>query len=113
MLDYKIKELKKMIEPKEREIVYLKQQNTDMEQELGTTVAVRNGLELQVNELTNKLGVTEQECEIEKRLRRKLQVLVGRIRSHMSRCMNLLQDHRALKSSIQVSQKLRNSLTKP
>ena len=30
VLDYKVKELKKMIEPKEREIVYLKQQNVDV-----------------------------------------------------------------------------------
>jgi hypothetical protein len=30
VLDYKIKELKKLIEPKEREIIYLKQQNTDV-----------------------------------------------------------------------------------
>ena len=73
-----------------------------MENELDTTIAIRNGLELQVNELTNKLRVTDNEYQIEKRLRWRLNILVERIRSHLSRCMSLLQDHHALKNMVKV-----------
>ena len=103
VLDYKIKELKKMIEPKEREIMYLKQQNADMENELESTIAVRNGLQLQVNELTNKLKVTDDEYQKERRQRWRLSILVHRIRSQMSRAMALLEDHKALKQCIKAS----------
>ncbi|CAG7830333.1 unnamed protein product [Allacma fusca] len=103
VLDYKIKELKKMIEPKEREILYLKQQNQDMETELESTIAVRNGLQLQVNELTNKLKVTDDEYQRERRLRWRLGVLVHRIRSQMSRAMSILEDHKALKQCIKTT----------
>ncbi len=71
-----------------------------MEHELDTNIAIRNGLELQVNELTNKLRVTDHEYQIEKRLRWRFSILVQRIRSHLSRCMGLLQDHAALKSIV-------------
>ncbi|OXA41793.1 Cilia- and flagella-associated protein 57 [Folsomia candida] len=100
VLEHKIKELKKNIEPKEREIVYLKQQNTDMENELDATIAVRSGLQLQVSELQNKLKMTDHEYNTEKRMRVRLQVLLERIRGHMTRCMSVLQDHKHLKYTV-------------
>lgn len=73
-----------------------------MESELDGTIAVRNGLQLQVSELKNKLRMTDTEQNHEKRMRVRLQVLLERIRSHMTRCMSVLADHRALKAVVKV-----------
>jgi len=71
-----------------------------MENELEATITVRNGLKLQVNELTNKLRVTDSEYQVERRLRWRLMILVRRVRAHMSRCMAALEDHKALKQIV-------------
>jgi len=73
-----------------------------MEHELDSTIAIRNGLTLQVNELKNKLKITDIEYNHEKRNRVRLQVLLDRIRSQMVRCMSVLADHRALKTIVKV-----------
>jgi chromosome segregation ATPase len=100
VLEHRIKELRKNIEPKAREIVYLKQQNTDMENELDATISVRSGLQLQVSELQNKLSKTDQEYNKEKKTRMRLAVLLERIRGHMTRCMSVLHDHNNLKATV-------------
>lgn len=73
-----------------------------MENELDATIAVRSGLQLQVSELQNKLKMTDHEYNTEKRMRVRLQVLLERIRGHMTRCMSVLQDHKHLKYTVKV-----------
>ncbi|ODN04433.1 Cilia- and flagella-associated protein 57, partial [Orchesella cincta] len=97
VLEYRIRELRKLLEPKDREIIYLKQQNADMETELESTIFVRNGLQLQVSELKNKLRMTDSERNKEKRLRMRSLVLVERMRNYLTRAMSVVADHRALK----------------
>ena len=71
-----------------------------MERELEGIIAAREGLGLQVNELTSKLRVTTSELQAEKRLRRRLNVLVERIRAHMFRTVALLEDYPELKKMV-------------
>lgn len=74
-----------------------------MERELEGIISVRNGLTLKVNDLTNKLRVTNSEYQSEKRLRWRLTVLIERIRGKMSLGMSMLQDYPSLKQIVKVS----------
>jgi len=100
VLDDRVKELKKVIEPKEREIMHLKSQITYMELELDNTIVVRNGLQLQVNELMRKLKVADKEYQVERRLRWKANILVHRVRAHLTQAIALQQDEKALKQCV-------------
>jgi hypothetical protein len=71
-----------------------------MESELDATISVRSGLQLQVAELQNKLKMTDREYTLEKKMRMRLQILLERIRGHMTRCMSVLHDHKALKTTV-------------
>ena len=60
MLDYKIKELKKQIEPRENDIKAMKEQIQEMESELERFHKQNTQLELNITELRQKLKVGEQ-----------------------------------------------------
>ena len=55
VLDYKIKELKKQIEPREVEIMEMKEQIKDMDQELERYHKNNSSLELTISDLKLKL----------------------------------------------------------
>lgn len=62
MLDYKIKELKKQIEPRELEIADMKHQIKEMDQELERYHKTNSNLELTISD--NKLKLEGQQQEI-------------------------------------------------
>lgn len=73
-----------------------------METELESTIFVRNGLQLQVSELKNKLKMTDQDRSKERLVRMRSVVLVERMRNYLTRAMSVLADHRALKTVVRV-----------
>jgi len=74
-----------------------------MEAELDAIGLVKNGLQLQVEELKNKLQMMDDEY-LKERWRRMLSMtLVARIRTCMARGMSVLHDHRALKQAVKVN----------
>lgn len=73
-----------------------------METELEATIFVRNGLQLQVGELKNKLRMTDKERNKERRLRMRSMVLVERMRNYLTRAMSVVADHKALKLVVRV-----------
>ena len=64
VLDYKIKELKKQIEPREVEIMEMKEQIKDMDQELERYHKNNSSLELTISDLKLKLDGTPRETPI-------------------------------------------------
>jgi chromosome segregation ATPase len=66
VLDYKIKELKKQIEPRERDIQSMNQQITEMDEELEGYHKTTSELDLQISDLNLKLKAAEKEVEKEK-----------------------------------------------
>lgn len=66
MLDYKIKEQKKMVEPREMEIKDLKEEKTKMESELERFNKQNVQLELNNKEKESRLDATQKELREER-----------------------------------------------
>lgn len=83
-----------------------------METELESTIFVRNGLQLQVSELKNKLKMTDHERNKERKLRMRSIMLVERMRNYLTRAMSVLADHKALKTVVRVCVRFIGDLNK-
>ncbi|XP_023077327.1 cilia- and flagella-associated protein 57 isoform X1 [Piliocolobus tephrosceles] len=130
VLDYKIKELKKQIEPRENEIRVMKEQIQEndpwpqrveirsynftkqarkaplwgalpqMEAELENFRKQNTQLELNITELWQKLRATDQEMRRERQKERDLEALVKRFKTDLHNCVAYIQEPRLLKEKI-------------
>ncbi|XP_011935790.1 PREDICTED: cilia- and flagella-associated protein 57 [Cercocebus atys] len=130
VLDYKIKELKKQIEPRENEIRVMKEQIQEndpwpqrveirsynftkqarkvplwgalpqMEAELENFHKQNTQLELNITELWQKLRATDQEMRRERQKERDLEALVKRFKTDLHNCVAYIQEPRLLKEKI-------------
>ncbi|XP_064228328.1 cilia- and flagella-associated protein 57 isoform X1 [Aotus nancymaae] len=130
VLDYKIKELKKQIEPRENEIRVMKEQIQEndpwpqrveihsysftkqarkvllwgalrqMEAELQHFHKQNTQLELNIAELWQKLRATNQEMRRERQKERDLEALVRRFKTDLHDCVAYIQEPRLLKEKV-------------
>ncbi|XP_042852779.1 cilia- and flagella-associated protein 57 isoform X3 [Panthera tigris] len=100
VLDYKIKELKKQIEPREDEIKVMKEQIQEMEAELERFHKQNTQLELNIMELWQKLRATDQEMHRERQKERDLEALVRRFKTDLHNCVAYIQEPRLLKEKV-------------
>ncbi|XP_032349913.1 cilia- and flagella-associated protein 57 isoform X3 [Camelus ferus] len=100
VLDYKIKELKKQIEPRENEIKVMKEQIQEMEAELERFHKQNTQLELNITELWQKLRATDQEMRRERQKERDLEALVKRFKTDLHNCVAYIQEPRLLKEKV-------------
>ncbi|GAB5574965.1 cilia- and flagella-associated protein 57 isoform X1 [Prionailurus iriomotensis] len=100
VLDYKIKELKKQIEPREDEIKVMKEQIQEMEAELERFHKQNTQLELNITELWQKLRATDQEMRRERQKERDLEALVRRFKTDLHNCVAYIQEPRLLKEKV-------------
>ncbi|KAF5403160.1 cilia- and flagella-associated protein 57 [Paragonimus heterotremus] len=100
VLDYKIKELKKQIEPRENDIKNYKEQIQEMEAELERFHKQNGQLEITIAELKQKHKSVENELIQERQATRDVEAMVRRFKTDLFNCVGLIQDPKALKSSI-------------
>lgn len=100
MLDYKIKELKKQIEPRENDIKAMKEQIQEMESELERFHKQNTQLELNITELRQKLKATDKEMHQERQRVRDVEAAVRRFKTDLHNCVGYIQDPKLLKESI-------------
>nr|CAD7457121.1 unnamed protein product [Timema tahoe] len=119
VLNYKIKELKNQIEPKDRENKEKKEQIQDVswkniccdhkhlwqlsrtfKYSFNKNFKTNNSLELQLTELKEKLYATDLELEAERQRNRENNSLLRRIRIDLHNCSGLIQEPNKLKESV-------------
>ncbi|MBN3302205.1 CFA57 protein, partial [Amia calva] len=100
VLDYKIKELKKQIEPRENDVREMKEQIQEMEGELESFHKSNTQLELNITELKQKLKATDKEMHKEMQRVRDVEALVRRFKTDLHNCVGFIQEPKKLKDSI-------------
>ncbi|XP_008164902.1 cilia- and flagella-associated protein 57 isoform X2 [Chrysemys picta bellii] len=100
VLDYKIKELKKQIEPRENDIKAMKEQIQEMEGELERFHKQNMQLELNITELRQKLKATDREMHKEQQKERDMEALVKRFKTDLHNCVGFIQEPKKLKEGI-------------
>merc|ERR1712070_352610 len=100
VLDYKIKELKRQIEPREKEIADMRQQIEEMDQELEQYHKSNAALDLMIGELRLKMDGMQREISEQKEALSEGEALIRRFRADLHECVQHLSDHKALKRTV-------------
>ena len=100
MLDYKIKELKKQIEPRELEIAEMKDQIQQMDQELERYHKNNANLNLTISELKLKKTGLQQEVSSQRKLNADAEAMIRRFHHDLHDTVQYIQDPKALKDSV-------------
>lgn len=100
VLDYKIAELKRQIEPRENEIQVMLRQIQEMDRELEDYHVENNKLDLEAKDLKQKLAAAERDAEHIRNQVQDAKVLVQRFKVDFNDCMRFLDDSRELKVSV-------------
>lgn len=100
VLDYKIKELKKQIEPRENDIKEMKEQIQEMESELERFHKQNTGLELNIAELRLKLKATEKELYQERQIVHDVEAVVKRFKTDLHNAAGYIQEPKKLKEHV-------------
>ena len=96
-MDYKIKELKKQIEPREKEIMGMTQQIKEMDDELEQYHSQKTIMELAIHDLKLKLRALEKEKLKEKERNQDLDSYIRKFRRDLYNTVQLIQDPQPLK----------------
>ncbi|KAG9354407.1 hypothetical protein JZ751_001116, partial [Albula glossodonta] len=100
VLEYKINELKKQIEPRENSIIEMRDQIQKMEEELGQFKRKNTQLELNITELKLKLKVTDEDKRKEMQRVHDVKALMQRFKTDLHHCVEFIQEPKKLKESI-------------
>lgn len=100
VLDHKIAELKKQVEPRERDIITMTAQIKNMDTTLDDYNNVNAKLELQISDLTLKLREAEKDLKAEKERVRHGANAIKRFRTDLNECVRNIGDPKLLKSSM-------------
>lgn len=100
VLDYKIKELKKDINPKEAEITKLNEQTTKMDQELKHFQRVNENLALIVDDLKMRQEGLQKEVKDQNQKLEEQEIYIKKFNDDLFDCMNNISNKKALKQSI-------------
>ena len=97
VLDYKIKELKKQIEPKMEQIAAMKEQINKMDQELERYHKNNSNLELTISDLKLKLGGVQRELKAQRNRTKDAELYIARFKTEVHDVVQSIQDPHALK----------------
>ena len=100
MLDYKIKELKRQIEPRENEIADMRKQVEEMDMELEQYHKSNSALDLMIGELRLKMDGMQKEINGQKNLIADGTAYVTRFRRDLQHCVTHLDHHKELKAGV-------------
>lgn len=100
VLDYKIKELKRDINPKEAEIAKLNEQTTKMDQELKHFQRVNENLALIVDDLKMRQEGLQKEVKDQNEKLEEQESYIKKFNDDLFDCMNNISSKKALKASI-------------
>lgn len=100
VLDYKIKEQKRLVEPREMEIKDLKEEKTKMESELERFNKQNNQLDLINKEKDAKLEALQKELKQERLKKRNSELKLKEIRTDIHNCVGYIQDINMLKEQV-------------
>ena len=100
VLDYKIKELKKQIEPREVEIMDMKEQIKDMDQELERYHKNNSALDLTVSDLRLKLDGMQREILSQRTRLGDADIKIRGLKTELHETVQHIQDPKALKESV-------------
>jgi len=100
VLDYKIKELKKQIEPREVEIMDMKEQIKDMDQELERYHKNNSSLELTISDLRLKLEGMQREILLQRTKLGDADAKLRGLKTELHETVQHIQDPKALKDSV-------------
>ncbi|XP_011306026.1 cilia- and flagella-associated protein 57 [Fopius arisanus] len=100
VLNYKIVELKNQIEPKDDEIMELKDKVLRMEKEMLTIHNENKNLQLQISDMSDKLSGVKKEVQIEAEKNRNNQQLMKRIQKDLVDTAGVIQEPHALKVAV-------------
>jgi chromosome segregation ATPase len=100
VLDYKIKELKKQIEPREKEIMGMTQQIKEMDDELEQYHKQTTNMDLNIQDLKLKLKAVEKEKSKEHEKVEEYMAYVKRFRRDLYNTIQLIQNPHELKDSL-------------
>ena len=100
VLDYKIKELKSQIEPRENEIKEMKLQVSKMDAELGKYHTMNADLHIQMSEKDLRLNASTEAITKEKARNAVLRNTLDRIRADIAKVIENIQTPKALADSV-------------
>merc|ERR1719265_1194172 len=100
VLDYKIKELKAQIDPKNDDIASMLTQIQAMEGELDNYMRLNKQLALDISLLQMKQRALQEEIKSQKKRLRDDLALIKRFKLDLSECMECIQEPKALKDSV-------------
>jgi chromosome segregation ATPase len=100
VLDYKIKELKGQIDPKNDDIASMRTQITAMEGELDDYIRKNKQLALDISQLQMKQRALQEEIKSQKKRLRDDLALIKRFKLDLSACMESIQEPKALKEEV-------------
>ena len=98
MLDYKIKELKRQIEPRENEIADMRTQVEEMDLELEQYHKSNSALDLMIGELRLKMEGMQREISAQQEELANSQEYTARFRRDLEGATRYLDDYKMLKS---------------
>ncbi|KAI9190026.1 Cilia- and flagella-associated protein 57 [Blastocladiella emersonii ATCC 22665] len=100
VLDYKIVELRKQIEPREQDIVRLQGQLADMDVELAGYLKARSAMRFTRDDLLQKLAGTERELEVQQRRTAVARLVVDTLHRDVLALSQHVRDPNSLKRSV-------------
>lgn len=100
VLDYKIKELKRQIEPRETEIASMKNQIKEMDRELEQFHQSNAQLDLMIGELRKKLDSMQQTIVGQRKRIGDQESVVSRFKSELHECVQFIQEPERLRNCV-------------
>ncbi|KAI9346401.1 WD repeat domain 65-like protein [Zopfochytrium polystomum] len=100
VLDYKIKELKRQIEPREQDIQGMTHQIKEMDVELEHYHKTNSNLELTIADLKLKLRAAEKEVAKERSRVKACVAIIKRFKVDLNDCVQYIQEPKLLKASL-------------
>merc|ERR1719160_1814930 len=100
VLDYKIKELKAQIDPKNDDILEMRQQIQAMDAELEDYMRNNKQLALRISELQMKPRALQEEIRKQKKLLRDDMALIRRFKIDLHECMQFVNEPKQLKEGV-------------
>merc|ERR1719265_1317247 len=100
VLDYKIKELKAQIDPKNDDIAEMRQQIQAMDAELEDYMRKNKQLALDISQLQMKQRALQEEIKTQKRKLKDDMALIKRFKIDLHECMQFIQEPKQLKEAV-------------
>merc|ERR1719156_429529 len=100
VLDYKIKELKAQIDPKDDDIATMKRHIQSMDSDLEDYHRKNKQLQVNIEQLTNKQRSLQDEIVSQRKKMTDCQTIIKRFKNDLHECVQFIQEPKQLKESV-------------